>query len=260
MIRLALTLPGPPAPKTAAAKGRAGHYYRKSSKKQSAAAEAILDAMLEAGGDWPVSTAAHTVIYAVKPRPRHLSRKKDPTGRIWCPVKPDADNISKLMCDALKEAGAWMDDNLVVNLQVMCFYAAKGEAPCVELMIAEPGEPPQGAPWEQPEFAPELEPAAAEDEAGFHGDEAEALPTDAAALYDAMTTQKAGTPNEKAAFRALLAEYQRIVGTGQPLLEWFDEADAAGALGASIDAILSGEAAPAPTGDSPQLALLGAMR
>jgi len=249
---LRCVIEGAPVAKGRGRAVRAGAGVRVITPQKTRAWEARAAGDLADAFDGETITAPVRVeVLAVKARPQRLSRRKDPNGLIWRAAKPDADNVAKAVLDALEKSGVIRNDIQVVELVARSVYAERDGEPRVEVSVDLVGA--------LPVREEALGPADDETEAGFHDDETEALPADAAALYDAMTTQKAGTPDEKATFRALLAEYQRITGTGQPLLEWFDEADAAGALGAQLDAILSGETA-APADDSPQLALLGAMR
>jgi len=184
-------------------------------------------------------------VLAVKARPQRLRRRKDPEGLIWRPHKPDADNVAKAVCDALEKSGVIANDIQVVELVARSVFAERDGEPRVVVTV---------------DLVPELPvleetPADAEDEAGFH-DDAD-LPADAAALYAAMADQSTRTAEGKAAFRALLAEYQRITGTGQPLVQWFDETVGTDERG--LMAVLEGD--DAPPADAPaQLALLGAAR
>lgn len=73
-----------------------------------------------------------TLLFA---RPARLSRKKDPTGRIPHNAKPDVDNASKAVMDALTQIGLWADDAMVCDHRTQKFYAAVGERPGAELSI-----------------------------------------------------------------------------------------------------------------------------
>jgi Holliday junction resolvase RusA-like endonuclease len=52
-------------------------------------------------------------------------------------VKPDADNVAKIICDALNTrngfTGAWRDDSQVCELRFKKFY---GKIPRVEVLIS----------------------------------------------------------------------------------------------------------------------------
>lgn len=62
-------------------------------------------------------------VLAVMPRPQHRSRKSDPPGLIWAPVRPDADNVRKAVLDALSTW--WRDDACVVAGATIKVYAEK---------------------------------------------------------------------------------------------------------------------------------------
>jgi Holliday junction resolvase RusA-like endonuclease len=80
-------------------------------------------------------------VRAVAARPQRLMAKKAPAGRVWRPKKPDADNVLKAVQDSLKDAGVIRDDALIVHPDVRSLYAAKDEAPCVEVSLSLAGEP-----------------------------------------------------------------------------------------------------------------------
>lgn len=80
----------------------------------------------------PVSLAA--VFYL--PRPKRLMRKRDPDGAVWCPAKPDVDNLIKALADALSQAGVWRDDAQVTSLSVAKLYAEKGGAPRADVFVS----------------------------------------------------------------------------------------------------------------------------
>lgn len=79
-------------------------------------------------------------IVAVFPRTAELLRKvrgeyKYPTWRLPHAVKPDADNISKAVCDAIEKAGIILDDKQFSLLTVSKHYAMIHEEPRVEVRI-----------------------------------------------------------------------------------------------------------------------------
>lgn len=79
-------------------------------------------------------------IVAVFPRTAELLRKvkagyKYPTWRLPHAVKPDADNISKAVCDAIEKAGIILDDKQIALLTVSKHYAMIHEEPRVEVRI-----------------------------------------------------------------------------------------------------------------------------
>lgn len=57
--------------------------------------------------------------------PKSVSKKKrEQMDGAWCPHKPDADNIGKIICDALNGGIAYDDDAQVVCLTVTKRYTA----------------------------------------------------------------------------------------------------------------------------------------
>jgi Holliday junction resolvase RusA-like endonuclease len=74
-------------------------------------------------------------VVAVMQRPKRLLRAQDPEGRIPASCKPDWDNIGKIASDALEKAGVVRNDSQVVDGRVRRFYAARDEAPCVEMVV-----------------------------------------------------------------------------------------------------------------------------
>jgi len=105
----------------------------------------MVGAALMFGDAWPFAPLDRPValhIEAVMPRPKRLLRKKDPPGRLWCPTKPDWDNIGKAVGDALTAAGVLRDDVLVVDAQVRTLYAARDEGPSVRVLLFDVGEAP----------------------------------------------------------------------------------------------------------------------
>jgi Holliday junction resolvase RusA-like endonuclease len=69
----------------------------------------------------------------VMARPQRLQRKKDPEGRLWMDSRPDHDNLTKGLQDAL--AGFWKDDGQICHAVVQKVYAAKGEQPSILISI-----------------------------------------------------------------------------------------------------------------------------
>lgn len=93
----------------------------------------------------PRDTPTLVTIAAVKSRPKRLMRKCDPERRLWCPMKPDNDNIEKAVFDALKDAGVLTDDTRVVYNKLAAMYTRKGEEPFV---FVEVGPAPEFPPEE----------------------------------------------------------------------------------------------------------------
>ena len=78
-------------------------------------------------------------IEAVFPVPKSKSRKDREemlAGRVLPTKKPDADNIAKIVCDALNSV-AWMDDAQVAVLRVSKLYGETGHMRVVIREVAE---------------------------------------------------------------------------------------------------------------------------
>lgn len=66
-------------------------------------------------------------ILAILPRPKKYMRRSDAAGLIWCPQKPDGDNIRKNVQDAMRSW--WRDDKQVVAGQTVKVFAEKTGLP-----------------------------------------------------------------------------------------------------------------------------------
>ena len=79
----------------------------------------------------PRGTAAHVIIETMrtlpKSRPRRVEYEPDT-------FKPDADNIAKLVLDALNGT-AWADDTQVTRLEVLKCPRVRGEAESTHVMV-----------------------------------------------------------------------------------------------------------------------------
>jgi Holliday junction resolvase RusA-like endonuclease len=62
-------------------------------------------------------------------RPKRMRKGE----REYCPARPDCDNLTKGLQDALR--GFWADDAQVCELRVSKWYAASGEFPCIEVKL-----------------------------------------------------------------------------------------------------------------------------
>lgn len=95
-------------------------------------------------------------IISIKSRPKRLLRKKDPDERLWCPAHPDADNISKAVCDAITKTGVWRDDKQVCDERILTFYTAKEETAnvIVEIEPIDTDEIPYGFRYQVEEKSP----------------------------------------------------------------------------------------------------------
>lgn len=72
----------------------------------------------------------------VMPRPKSMLWKKKPMPVVEHTVKPDIDNLTKALFDALNGV-AWVDDSQVWSKQVDKVIASGYESPCVQVRIRE---------------------------------------------------------------------------------------------------------------------------
>lgn len=85
----------------------------------------------------PLSLEVVAVFARPQKRPDAVSEDVWVTGeRCWRPGTEDADNIAKMVMDALNRI-VWEDDRQVVSLTVRKLYAAQGEEPCTAITITE---------------------------------------------------------------------------------------------------------------------------
>ena len=66
--------------------------------------------------------------------PRLKKHAKSPEGRLWKETAPDADNLQKIVFDALNKV-AYVDDARIVRMTGETVFAAVGEAPGIEVRI-----------------------------------------------------------------------------------------------------------------------------
>jgi Holliday junction resolvase RusA-like endonuclease len=94
-------------------------------------------------GQPPLDVAVELEVVTWHARPARLRRKKD-AGDIARPytAKPDADNVAKLVMDALTKAAIWTDDTRVADLVVRRRYlpldsqALPIGGECVEIVVS----------------------------------------------------------------------------------------------------------------------------
>ena len=85
----------------------------------------------------PVDRPCVLDVVAIKARPQAMCRAKDPDGRLPAPVKPDWDNVGKIVSDALDKGGVLTDDKIICRGTTTTLYGDKGEAPCVQIRLSE---------------------------------------------------------------------------------------------------------------------------
>ena len=110
--------------------GRNGGYY--SPHRQGAWYQTIVWAARCNRPDTPLDGPLALDLEIIFPRPKVL--KKNQVLK-W--TKPDLDNASKSIWDALTEAGWWVDDARVSTATARKRYAAVGEAPGVVIGLRE---------------------------------------------------------------------------------------------------------------------------
>ncbi len=69
-------------------------------------------------------------------RPQHLMRKSSPAGPIPHTVKPDKDNLEKLILDVMTKAGWWTDDSRVCTGTPTKMYVAKDGKPGAMIVVS----------------------------------------------------------------------------------------------------------------------------
>mgnify|MGYP003388238820 CR=1 FL=1 len=85
-------------------------------------------------------------------RPQRLLKKSSPRGPILHDIKPDRDNLDKVVLDALTKAHFWHDDCQVCGGEIWKYYAAIGARPGVRIVVTPievSGQKPFN--WEGPE-------------------------------------------------------------------------------------------------------------
>lgn len=125
------TIPGAPCPWA-----RAGHrggvsFTPAKQRKWMAAARAVMYvAMFKAGHRSPLTGPVLLTIRAFWPRPRSRA-----IGHACArPVRPDADNVGKIVMDAGNDV-LWMDDAQVVSLTVEKWVTSSDDQPRVEVEV-----------------------------------------------------------------------------------------------------------------------------
>ncbi len=92
----------------------------------------------------PVEGPVCVVVDAIKSRPMRLLRRKDPDGLLWRTTKPDVDNVSKAVLDALEKAGVIRNDTQVVELTARSLYTERTGTARVEVTVTHAAV----CPWE----------------------------------------------------------------------------------------------------------------
>ncbi len=139
MTRLAFTVLGEPV-----GKGRprfvrkTGRTYTPEKTRNYEADVALHAAMHAISQKWPraFDGLCEVRLTVVCSRPGNRNRKKDPPGRMWrASGRSDIDNHVKAILDPMQSAGVFKNDSCVVRLVADLLWAAKDEAPCVEVEV-----------------------------------------------------------------------------------------------------------------------------
>lgn len=133
MRSCSLIIPGPPKGKGRPRATRQGHMY---TPKDTATNEAIVRMEFRAKYPaWePIAGPVRLTVHLVHAIPASWTKKKQMIACTLFPtVKPDLDNSTKLIMDALNGA-AWKDDKQVVSLSVLKEY---GQTPKTRVYIEE---------------------------------------------------------------------------------------------------------------------------
>ena len=120
------TIPGKPQGKARPRVRRDGHAY---TPEQTAQYEKIVRWYWHRSGAIKLNGAIRAVILARYPVPKRDSKKMQDAkicGEIPCTIKPDWDNIAKIVLDALNGL-AYDDDSQVTELEVHKFYGDIGD-------------------------------------------------------------------------------------------------------------------------------------
>lgn len=142
ITQLAFTIPGKPVGKERPRVTRKGTYTPQTTREYEAAVrQAFLDACLisamNSGRRFDkdrVRRATVTVCANFRVPPSWSKAKQSQAYNTFCTRKPDADNIGKVICDALNGV-AYPDDACVVSLTVDKYWCGKGEDACVEVTL-----------------------------------------------------------------------------------------------------------------------------
>lgn len=125
-MEIHFTIPGKPQGKARPRVRRDGHAYTPS---QTALYEKIVRWYWWNSGAIKLNGAIRALILARYPVPKRDSRKTQDAkicGEIPCTIKPDCDNIAKIVLDALNGL-AYDDDSQVTELEVHKFYGDIGD-------------------------------------------------------------------------------------------------------------------------------------
>jgi Holliday junction resolvase RusA-like endonuclease len=140
VILLDATIPGIPVPQGRARIGRHGHVMDPASRAWRTIAVQVLTLARVRARIEPIDAIVAVEIDVVterpESRPRLVAREVWATGeRCLSGGRGDPDNFAKAALDACVDAGVLKDDHTVAVLTVRKWYAAKGEAVGVRVIV-----------------------------------------------------------------------------------------------------------------------------
>lgn len=135
------TIPGDPRGKGSVRVSRWGAH--KDEKTEVYMGVAIMAFRAAMAGRPAIDTPVVVTMRAFVRRPADLVPKtgprvrsaQPPTASFPAPVKPDSDNIAKIVLDSVVQAGVLRDDTLATTIIVVKRYVSVGESPRVEVEI-----------------------------------------------------------------------------------------------------------------------------
>jgi Holliday junction resolvase RusA-like endonuclease len=133
IVRHFVIIPGQPVAKGRPRFDRRGHAYtpEKTVRWEQMAAQIIRSVIGTPMYDQPLKLQ----VTAFFERPKRLLTRKASPKRIHHVSKPDADNVGKIVADALTMAGVVRDDSIINQMMVTKYYAAKGAPAEVVILL-----------------------------------------------------------------------------------------------------------------------------
>ena len=119
MKTVRFTIPGSPTGKGRPRSTRTGHHYTpKQTRDYELAVKAYFAGAYPGRPPWPAGVPLRLTVVACVALPKSATkaaREECAWRGIWATVKPDGDNILKIVCDALNGV-AWKDDAQVAEM------------------------------------------------------------------------------------------------------------------------------------------------
>ena len=121
---ISLYFPFPAVPKERPRAGKGGHFYtpKKTAQFERRVAEFFRNSRQKCLEEGCLSVSITFNLPHTKKVEREFSKRENAgVQAIYRPVKPDLDNLTKSVLDALNRL-AWSDDSQIIYIQVMKFY------------------------------------------------------------------------------------------------------------------------------------------